>query len=76
MNDPRLDQQATVLEPFEQLEPIRHKHTPGVGLGPALVKEMVAAIGGCVDLKSELGVVTSFTVVLAPSAPQAARASA
>lgn len=70
-----IDLQATVFEPFEQLEPIRHKHTPGVGLGLALVKEMVAALGGCVDLKSEVGVGTTFTVVLAPSAPQAARAS-
>jgi|SRR5205823_7842710 len=70
------DPQATVFEPFEQLEPLRHKHTPGVGLGLALVKEMVAALGGEIELDSEPGVGSTFSVVLPAEASEAVRATA
>jgi hypothetical protein len=49
--------------PFEQLEPPCHKHVPGVGLGLALVKEMVAALGGQIELESEPGIGSTFSVV-------------
>src|SRR5436853_3432438 len=70
------DPQATVFEPFEQLEQLRHKHTPGVGLGLALVKEMVAALGGEIELDSEPGVGSTFSVVLPAEASEAVRATA
>jgi signal transduction histidine kinase len=70
------DRQRLIFEPFTQLEPVRHKHTPGVGLGLALVERMVAALGGRVELRSELGSGSEFTVVLPPAPPQALRASA
>jgi signal transduction histidine kinase len=60
----------TIFEPFEQLEPISRKHTPGVGLGLALVSEMVLALGGRIELESEPGRGSTFTVRL-PSAPDA-----
>jgi PAS domain S-box-containing protein len=53
-----------IFEPFEQLEPLRHKSTPGVGLGLALVKQVVEALGGKVELESEVGVGSTFRVVL------------
>jgi len=70
------EQQATVFEPFEQLEPPRHKHTPGVGLGLALVKEMVTALGGQIELDSEPGVGSTFSVSLPAAVSEAVRASA
>jgi len=70
------DRQRVIFEPFTQLEPVRHKHTPGVGLGLALVERMVAALGGRVELRSELGCGSEFTVVLPPAPPQALQASA
>jgi len=70
------DRQRFIFEPFTQLEPVRHKHTPGVGLGLALVERMVAALGGRVELRSELGCGSEFTVVRPPAPPQALQASA
>jgi signal transduction histidine kinase len=58
------EQQAIIFEPFEQLEPVRQKHTPGVGLGLALVKEMAGALGGRIELTSQTGAGSTFTVVL------------
>ncbi len=55
---------SRIFEPFEQLEPLRHKSTPGVGLGLALVKQVVDALQGKVELESEVGVGSTFRVVL------------
>jgi signal transduction histidine kinase len=62
------DERTLVFEPFEQRESIRRKSTPGIGLGLALVREMVGALGGRVELESEVGVGSTFTVLL--PAPQ------
>jgi signal transduction histidine kinase len=61
------ERQAIIFEPFEQLEPIRQKHTPGVGLGLSLVKEMAGALGGHVELTSQVGAGSTFSVVLPPA---------
>jgi PAS domain S-box-containing protein len=53
-----------IFEPFEQLDPIAMKHFPGVGLGLALVRELCAALGARVELRSALGAGSTFTVVL------------
>jgi signal transduction histidine kinase len=58
------ENQARIFEPFEQLEQIKHKHTTGVGLGLALVRELSRAIGAQIELESELGGGSTFTVVL------------
>ncbi len=64
------EQLARIFEPFEQLEPMRHKHTPGVGLGLTLVKEMVGSLGGRVEVQSVVGEGSTFTVVLPPLLPR------
>jgi signal transduction histidine kinase len=66
------EQQAIIFEPFEQLEPIRQKHTPGVGLGLALVKEMTGALGARIELTSQVGAGSTFSIVLPPMGPPAA----
>ena len=53
-----------IFDPFEQLEPIRHKHNPGVGLGLAIVDQLVTSLGGEIALASEVGRGSAFKVVL------------
>lgn len=63
-----VEDQARVFEPFELLETLAREHTPGVGLGLALVREMVATLGGTIALESTVGEGSTFTVKL-PSRP-------
>jgi len=58
------EDQVRIFEPFEHLEPIRHKHTPGVGIGLALVKDMVLALRGSIVLESQVGVGSTFVLGL------------
>jgi PAS domain S-box-containing protein len=58
------DKMTTIFEPFEHVEPANHKHTPGLGLGLALVKEMVDALGGSIEVSSHVGEGSAFTVTL------------
>jgi signal transduction histidine kinase len=60
-----------IFEPFEHLEPVRQKHRPGTGLGLTLVREMVTSLGGRVQLESEVGKGTCFTVTLPPRSTEA-----
>lgn len=54
--------QARIFEPFEQLEPGRHKHIPGVGLGLALVRDIVQALHGTLRVDSQPGKGSTFEV--------------
>jgi signal transduction histidine kinase len=56
--------QARILEPFGFVETITRKSTPGMGLGLALVRELVLVLGGSLALTSELGVGSVFSVTL------------
>jgi signal transduction histidine kinase len=51
-----------IFEPFEQLEPVHRKSLPGVGLGLALVRQIVAAIGGRIEVESAAGEGSTFRV--------------
>jgi PAS domain S-box-containing protein len=65
------EDQAKIFEPFEQLEALARKHTPGVGLGLTLVRELVQALGGTIRIESALGAGSTFTLEL-PSRPPGA----
>jgi signal transduction histidine kinase len=58
------EDQVRIFEPFEQLETIAKKHTPGIGLGLTLVREMVSALGGRISVESEPGRGSTFVVTL------------
>lgn len=62
------DEIPRVFERFYRVEKSRSKTSGGVGLGLALVKELVERHGGSVSLESELGVGTRVVVKI-PIAP-------
>jgi signal transduction histidine kinase len=53
-----------IFQPFEQLESLKHKGVPGVGLGLALVVQIVGVLTGQVKLDSALGKGSTFNIVL------------
>jgi PAS domain S-box-containing protein len=62
------DKIETVFEEFEQVQGERATRADGTGLGLAIVSRLVEAMRGTIDVESELGKGTVFTVVL-PLAP-------
>jgi signal transduction histidine kinase/HPt (histidine-containing phosphotransfer) domain-containing protein len=58
-----------IFLPFEQVEPVQRKSVPGVGLGLALVKQIVDAIDGKIELVSAPDLGSTFRVRL-PSQPR------
>lgn len=60
---------AAVFEPFFQGESAGHRqYTQGAGLGLSLVREMLHALGGSIELESDLGTGSTFQI----SVPRAA----
>jgi signal transduction histidine kinase len=59
---------ASVFEPFFQGESMPRRHSPGTGLGLSLVREMLLALGGHIELESEVGRGSTFRI----SIPRAA----
>jgi signal transduction histidine kinase/CheY-like chemotaxis protein len=65
-----IGEQVRIFTPFEQMEEVAHKHTPGVGLGLALVKRLVEGLGGTVKVASHPGGGSRFTVFTPELVPQ------
>ena len=58
------DEIARVTEPFYMVDRSRSKKLGGLGLGLALVKEIVHAHGGCLQMESAVGAGTTVKIVL------------
>lgn len=58
------EDRARIFEPFEQGQSAKHKSTPGVGLGLALVKDLADNLGARIELESVPGEGSTFTLVL------------
>jgi signal transduction histidine kinase len=59
---------ASVFEPFFQGESMPRRHSPGTGLGLSLVREMLLALGGHIELESEVGRGSTFRISVPRSA--------
>jgi signal transduction histidine kinase len=53
---------TSVFEPFFQGESVPRRHSPGTGLGLSLVREMLNALGGNIELESEVGQGSTFRI--------------
>ncbi len=58
------DQQKRIFARFYQVDGSAQRRYGGMGLGLALVKEVVDTHGGTISLKSEIGKGSVFTVIL------------
>jgi signal transduction histidine kinase len=59
-----VDQRQTVLEPFHRLEKSRNRATGGAGLGLAVVRSLVEAHGGTIEIGAAPGGGTRVNVTL------------
>ena len=58
------EEQKRIFERFYQVDRTMNRRYSGMGLGLALVKEIVEALGGRVSVESEVGQGSTFTVFL------------
>ncbi|UQZ88495.1 hypothetical protein C4J81_04460 [Deltaproteobacteria bacterium Smac51] len=58
------EDQSRLFEPFKQMDTTRNREIQGTGLGLSISRSLVELMGGRIDLKSEYGQGSVFTVIL------------
>ncbi len=58
------EDQARLFEPFERGAHVAEEYIPGLGLGLAVVRDLAAAIAARIELASQPGIGSTFTIVL------------
>lgn len=64
------DELSHIWDRFYRTRKSRNESSSGTGLGLAIVKEMTEAMGGTVEVESELGLGTCFTIRVPQAQPQ------
>jgi signal transduction histidine kinase len=59
-----MDDQQNIFEPFRQVSNSITRENRGSGLGLAITKQLVELMGGQINLESEIGKGSLFTVTL------------
>ncbi len=60
----RPEDQASLFQPFRQVDSTRNRRIKGTGLGLSIAKNIVGLMGGCISLVSEYGQGSTFSVVI------------
>lgn len=56
--------QASIFEPFQQADNAITHENPGIGLGLSITKQLVELMGGRIELESQVGVGSTFDILL------------
>ncbi|MFT4941249.1 MAG: two-component system sensor histidine kinase/response regulator [Paraglaciecola sp.] len=59
------DKRLSIFKPFEQVADVVSRHQGGSGLGLAICTELIAKMGGAIELDSQFGIGSRFTVHIA-----------